>query len=150
MHATTDHESQIDLCGRTDDELAEMKRHYYGNISTVDEKLGEILDALQERGWLENSLLIFCSDHGEMLGDHGLAYKWLMYDPIVHIPLMIRTPKSVHQPGETRDLVSLMDLGPTILRRCGGSCSDLFGGALFDAVFEWGDARAAKIRFLRG
>ena len=119
MHATTDHESQIDLRGRTDDELAEMKRHYYGNISTVDEKLGEILDALQERGWLENSLLIFCSDHGEMLGDHGLAYKWLMYDPIVHIPLMIRTPKSVHQPGETRDLVSLMDLGPTILNAAG-------------------------------
>ena len=50
MHATTDHESQIDLRGRTDDELAEMKRHYYGNISTVDEKLGEIMDALQARG----------------------------------------------------------------------------------------------------
>ena len=69
-------------------------------------------------GW-ENSLLIFCSDHGEMLGDHGLAYKWLMYDPIVHIPLMIRTPQSVDRPGETRDLVSLMDLGPTILEAAG-------------------------------
>jgi arylsulfatase A-like enzyme len=96
-----------------------MKRHYYGNISTVDEKLGEILDALEERGWLENSLLIFCSDHGEMLGDHGLAYKWLMYDPIVHIPLMIRTPKSVNNPSETHDLTSLMDLGPTILEAAG-------------------------------
>ena len=119
MHATTAHESQIDLRGRTDGELDEMKRHYYGNISTVDEKLGEILDALEERGWLENSLLIFCSDHGEMLGDHGLAYKWLMYDPIVHIPLMIRTPKSVNNPSETHDLTSLMDLGPTILEAAG-------------------------------
>ena len=45
--------------GRTDEELAEMKRHYYGNISTVDEKLGEILDALQARGWLENRFVGF-------------------------------------------------------------------------------------------
>ena len=119
VHATSDHESQIDLRGRTDAELAEMKRHYYGNISTVDEKLGEILDALQERDYLANSLLIFCSDHGELLGDHGLAYKWLMYDPIVHIPLMIRTPESIHHPRETHDLVSLMDLGPTILNAAG-------------------------------
>ena len=119
MHATTAHESQIDLSGRTDAEIAQMKRHYFAKITTVDEQLERVLNALEKRGWLENSLLIFCSDHGELLGDHGLAYKWLMYDPIVHIPLMIRTPNSVRQAKKTTDLVSLMDLGPTILEAAG-------------------------------
>jgi arylsulfatase len=119
FHANTGHESQIDLRSASDDEIAEMKRHYYAKITTVDEQVGRVLDSLEARGWLENSLLIFCSDHGEMLGDHGLAYKWLMYDPIVHIPLIIRHPGSVGAPGEVTDLVSLMDLGPTILDAAG-------------------------------
>lgn len=119
FHANTGHESQIDLRGATDPEIAEMKRHYFAKITTVDEQIGRVLDSLEKRGWLENSLLIFCSDHGEMLGDHGLAYKWLMYDPIVHIPLIIRHPGSVDNPSTVTDLVSLMDLGPTILQAAG-------------------------------
>ena len=85
-----------------------------------------------------------------MLGDHGLAYKWLMYDPIVHIPLMIRTPQSVERPGETRDLVSLMDLGPTILEAAGIAVPTYLEGRSLIAVFKWGDARASEICFLRG
>ncbi|MEZ4672935.1 MAG: sulfatase-like hydrolase/transferase [Caldilineaceae bacterium] len=54
--------------GATDDEIAEMKRHHFAKITTVDEQLGRVLNALEERGWLENSLLIFCSDHGEAAG----------------------------------------------------------------------------------
>jgi arylsulfatase len=96
-----------------------MQRHYCAKITTVDEQLGRVLAALEERGWLEESLLIFCSDHGELLGDHGLAYKWLMYDPIVHVPLVIRHPGSVAPPADVHDLVSLMDLGPTILAAAG-------------------------------
>jgi len=118
-HATTGHESQIDLRGATGADIARMKRHYYGKISTVDEKLGEILDALDDRGYLENSLLILCSDHGELLGDHGLAYKWLMYDPIVHVPMIIRHTGSIGKPSEVEDLVSLIDVGPTILEAAG-------------------------------
>lgn len=119
FHANTGHESQIDLRGATDEEIATMKRHYFAKITTVDEQLGRVLAALDERGWLENSLLIFCSDHGELLGDHGLAYKWLMYDPIVHVPLVIRHAGSVNRPKTVQDLVSLMDLGPTILEAAG-------------------------------
>jgi arylsulfatase A-like enzyme len=119
FHANTRHESQIDLRGASEDDIAEMKRHYHAKITTVDEQLGRVLAALEDRGWLEDSLLIFCSDHGELLGDHNLAYKWLMYDPIVHVPLIIRHPGSVNQPDEVHDLVSLIDLGPTILDAAG-------------------------------
>ena len=121
-HAEADHESAIDLDGAPAEDIAEMRRHYYANITTVDEKLGEVLAALEARGWLDDTILVFCSDHGELLGDHQLAYKWLMYDGITHIPLIIRDGRggSLRRAGESvEDLVSLMDLGPTLLQAAG-------------------------------
>jgi arylsulfatase len=120
MHATTGHESVIDMYSPTEEDIDRMRRHYYAKITTVDEKLGQVIDGLEEKGYLENSLLIFCSDHGELLGDHTLAYKWLMYDPIVHIPLIVRDGRRPELAGQsTEDLVSLMDIGPTILQAAG-------------------------------
>lgn len=112
-------EARIDLRGATDDDIDWMRRNYYAKITTVDEQVGKVLQALDDKGWLDDSLLIFCSDHGEMLGDHGLAYKWLMYDSITHIPLIVRHPGSITNPSSSDDLVSLMDLGPTILQAAG-------------------------------
>lgn len=112
-------EAKIDLRLASEEDIDMMRRHYYAKITTVDEMLGKVMDALDRRGWLENSILIFCSDHGELLGDHGLPYKWLMYDPIVHIPMVIRHSGSVNAPTEVNDLVSLMDIGPTILQAAG-------------------------------
>lgn len=121
MHATTGHESVIDMYSPTEDDIDRMRRHYYAKITTVDEKLGQVVDGLEEMGYLENSLLIFCSDHGELLGDHWMAYKWLMYDPIVHVPMIVRDGRRVGQLGgqHTDDLASLMDIGPTMLRAAG-------------------------------
>ena len=101
MHAETEHESVIDMYSPSEEDIARMRRHYYAKITTVDEKLGEVLDALQARGFLDHSLLIFCSDHGELLGDHGLAYKWLMYDPVVHVPLIVRDSRRTQKGSES-------------------------------------------------
>ena len=119
MHATTGHESVIDMYSPTEDDIARMRRHYYAKITTVDEQVGRVLEALQGRGWLENSLVVFCSDHGELLGDHTLAYKWLMYDPIVHVPLIVWDGRRGAAPGRVDELVSLMDVGPTLLEAAG-------------------------------
>jgi arylsulfatase A-like enzyme len=54
-----------------------------------------------------------------LLGDHGMAYKWLMYDPIVHVPLIVRDSRRERSGDAVQDLVSLMDLGPTILSAAG-------------------------------
>jgi arylsulfatase len=116
----TQGEAQIDLDRATPEDIAAMRRHYCAKITTVDEKMGQVLDALEEKGMLDNSLVFFCSDHGEMLGDHGLPYKWLMYDCITHIPLIVcdfRGPEP--KTGSVDDIVSLMDLGPTILDAAG-------------------------------
>jgi len=129
MHASTDHESAIDMYSPNETDIDHMRRHYYAKISTVDEKIGQIVDALKVRGFLDNSLLIFCSDHGELLGDHGLAYKWLMYESVVHVPLIIRDSHNVSSAKNfTNDLVSLMDIGPTVLNRAGVEVPSYFEG----------------------
>jgi arylsulfatase A-like enzyme len=58
MHACTEHESVIDLSSASQEDIARMRRHYYAKITTVDEKLGQVLDALEERGFLDDSLLL--------------------------------------------------------------------------------------------
>ncbi len=144
MHATTEHESVIDMYSPSEEDIARMRRHYYAKITTVDEQLGQIVEALEERGLLENSLLIFCSDHGELLGDHTLAYKWLMYDPIVHIPLIVRDSRHEDSAGqEVQDLVSLMDLGPTILAAAGIEVPSYLEGRSLMPYLEGADASVA-------
>jgi arylsulfatase A-like enzyme len=85
------------------------------------------MEALDKRGYLENALVIFTSDHGDMLGDHGLPYKWLMYDSAVNIPLMIRDT-GVNRKVDTGDLVSHIDIGPTVLRYAGLDVNKYYEG----------------------
>ncbi len=128
MHANTHHESVIRMGEIDDAGMERMRRHYFAKITTVDEQIGKILASLEARGWLDDSLILFCSDHGELLGDHGLAYKWLMYDPIVHVPLVARWTGVIEPGRSTGDLVSLIDLGPTILEAAGVDVPDYLEG----------------------
>ena len=138
--AAAQHESGINMYLANDERIEHMRKHYYAKITTVDEKLGEVLDALDEYGYLEDSLLIFCSDHGELLGDHTLAYKWLMYDSVTHIPLIIRYPGMARQGQQVDDLTSLMDLGPTILGAAGIETPTYMEGR---SLLPYGDENSA-------
>lgn len=115
FHACCDHESQIDMPKATEHDIDRMRRAYFAKITFVDEQLGKVLNALEAKGWLDESVLVFCSDHGEMLGEHGLAYKWLMYDSVVRVPLVVRLPGGTPVVRRVERLTSLMDLGPTLL-----------------------------------
>jgi len=111
-------EAQIAMPEATDADITEMRRHYYAKITTLDEKLGEVLDGLDQGGYLDNALVIFTSDHGDMVGDHQMAYKWLMYDPVVNVPLVVWDTRTDVQ-GVSDDLVSHIDIGPTVLEAAG-------------------------------
>lgn len=122
-----DQECQIALPHASFEDISRMRRHYYANVTTMDEKIGQIMDALKDRGYLENALVIFTSDHGDMLGDHGLPYKWLMYDAAVNIPLMIRDT-GANRRLDVEDLVSHIDIGPTILQHAGLDVNKYYEG----------------------
>ncbi|WP_411334032.1 sulfatase [Metabacillus indicus] len=138
FHDQINHESTIAMKHASQNDIQEMRRHYFAKVSMIDEKIGEIMDALDQKGYLENAVVIFTSDHGDMLGDHKLPYKWLMYDSIVHVPMIVwdtRMDRSASK-KQTQALVSLIDIGPTLLTYAGISPPDYLEGSPFNSLLE--------------
>ncbi|SDS33498.1 sulfatase family protein [Actinopolymorpha singaporensis] len=104
----------------TEAELQQVKAAYYAMVTLVDDEVGRILATLDEEGLTDNTVVVFTSDHGEMLGDHQLMLKGpMMYDCSVRVPLLIRWP-GVLPTGERRtELVQWIDLAPTLLEVAG-------------------------------
>lgn len=92
-----------------------MISNYYGLVKEIDDWVGMILNTLDEHGLTEKTLVIFTSDHGEMLGAHGLREKNVFYEESAHIPLLIRLPGKIKSNTKVNGYVSLVDLFPTIL-----------------------------------
>jgi len=92
-----------------------MISNYYGLVKEIDDWVGLILDKLDEHGLTENTLVIFTSDHGEMLGAHGLREKNVFYEESSHIPLMIRLPGEINKRTAVDGYVSHVDLFATIM-----------------------------------
>ncbi len=92
-----------------------MREVYYGAISHVDEQVGRVLEKLDELGLAGNTLVIFLSDHGELLGDYDLYQKWLPYDSCARIPMILRYPDHIEPGSRCDDFVDLNDVLPTVL-----------------------------------
>ena len=93
---------------------------YYAMIELVDDNIGHILDALERTGQRDNTLIIFTSDHGETLGDHGLLMKGCrFYEGLVRVPLIFSWPNHLEVGTISNALVELTDIAPTLLDICG-------------------------------
>lgn len=118
-HQAEDHDAIVHLEHPTDDQLRRQRQYYFANVTMIDEQVGEIVDALETRGVLDNTVVIFTSDHGDCLNDHGHSQKWTMYEPSVRVPAIVWGPERVVGGQRIDGLTSLMDLGPTILELAG-------------------------------
>ncbi|MCG9127219.1 sulfatase [Candidatus Poribacteria bacterium] len=97
---------------------------YYSHITALDENLGKLMSALDEIGIAEDTILVYTSDHGDMIGSHGHVRKERPWDESSRIPFMIRYPKRIPA-GVTREtLLSLVDFMPSMLSLCGLSIPD--------------------------
>ena len=108
----------------TDEDVVNARRAYCANISYLDDKVGELLDTLDSCGFAENTVVVFVSDHGDMLGERGLWYKMNFFEGAARIPLSIAapgrfTPRNVTMPA------SAMDVMPTLLELAGVDESQL-------------------------
>jgi len=104
--------------GQTDESLALLRRTYYAMIKLVDAGVGEILSVLERRGIADSTLVLFTSDHGEMLGDHGLLLKGpMMYEGAVRVPLILRWPGVVPAGRTVDSMVGLHDIASTLRAR---------------------------------
>lgn len=96
----------------------EVVRYYYSSISGVDRQFGRLLKTLDELGMSENTIVVYTSDHGEMMGSHGLMSKSTAYEEALGIPMIVRYPETI-KPGVNDVLMGSMDFMPTLLGLAG-------------------------------
>ncbi len=88
---------------------------YYGMVKEADDNIGRLLARLEQLGLADNTMVVFLSDHGEMMGSHGMGSKMVFYEESVHVPLIMRFPGRIRPGTKIADPVSTMDLFATIL-----------------------------------
>jgi len=100
-------------------DIAKMRAAYYGKISQIDHWMGRIFSVCEARGWMDDLLVVFWSDHGEMAGDHGRYHKSCFYEASLRVPLLMRWPGRI-EPGTVSDeLAQTVDIMPTVLQAAG-------------------------------
>ncbi len=103
--------SDVDL---DEDTLRNARRAYYGSISDIDDKVAEILAALDEAGLRDDTIVVFTGDHGDMLGERGMWFKMSFFEHATRIPLIVHAP-ALFSPRRVSSAVSLVDILPTLI-----------------------------------
>ncbi len=135
----------------TPEQVAETRRQYCAAIELIDAEIGRLLAALERRGMAGDTVVMYCSDHGEMLGDHGLYHKSCAYEPALRVPLLATGPGIAA--GLVSDaLVELADLNPTVCELAGLPPQENIDARSFGAVLRGeGDThRGDAVSALRG
>ena len=124
------------LWPRTDQVLRDQLHDYYAAITTIDENIGRLIEDLRNRGELENTVIVFSSDHGLAMGAHGLMGKQNVYEAGYKAPMVIAGPGIIH--GTCDDPVYLMDLFPTLCDLCGLDIPNGLDGRSFASMVSEG------------
>lgn len=126
--------------GNFGDEYAvKSRRHYYANITFIDDQIGEIIETLKEKGMYDNAIICFTADHGDMLGDHYHWRKTYPYEGSTHIPYIVKWPagvfKTIPSGAKIEQPVELRDFLPTFIELAGGAVPpDMDGKSLLKLV----------------
>lgn len=136
-----DHDSVVHQLNPSEAARQKQRAYYLANVTMIDQKIGELLTALDKNGYLDNAIVVFTSDHGDTLGDHGHSQKWTMYEQITRVPMVVWSPGRV-QAGATEDgLVQQMDVADYLLSQAGVVLDQAYefkpiDGALTGGVFN--------------
>lgn len=136
----------------TDADFQKVRAYYYGMISLIDKQVGRMMDTLEQQGQLDNTVVVFTSDHGEMLGDHGLLFKGTAYDEVTRVPMIVSGP-GIDVQGERRDAFCCsIDLMPTVLDLAGLQTPDTVQGQSMTTLVRdpapegWRDSVLVELR----
>jgi arylsulfatase len=121
-----DHDSVVWSLDPSPEQLQRLWAYYCANVTMIDEKIGELLESLRTRGYLENAVVLFFSDHGDCMGDHGLIQKWSMYEAVTKTPVIAWAPGRIAAGRRIDGLCQLFDLAPTILELAGCNVPESF------------------------
>ena len=93
--------------------------HTYGMVSMIDDSVGQILETLEKHDLSDDTIIVYTSDHGDMMGEHGMILKgWLPFQGVLKVPFIIKAPGIARAGSVSDSLVSSVDLAPTILNLC--------------------------------
>ena len=92
---------------------------YYALVTRMDRLIGTVFDALVQAGLEENTLIVYCSDHGEQIGEHGHWWKNTFYEDSVAVPLILSWPRRLPQGAHRGQIVNLIDIGATLIEAAG-------------------------------
>jgi uncharacterized sulfatase len=101
----------------SESDLKDCVRAYWASVSCLDAQVGQLLDALERLGLAENTIVVFYSDHGFMLGEHGQWQKQMLFEESVRVPLILAGP-GISGRGASRRIVELLDVYPTLVELC--------------------------------
>ncbi|MCZ6632066.1 MAG: sulfatase-like hydrolase/transferase [bacterium] len=127
---------------RTEEGWRRIRGRYWGNVTLVDRSVAKILRALEESGKADETIVVFTSDHGEMVGDHGILGKTVLYEESVKVPLLIRVPWLGRHQRRIDGNFGHIDLVPTILDLMGQAVPDHLEGVSRKEVLD-GEATLA-------
>lgn len=106
----------------TEKDIRAARHGYYANISYVDSLMGQMIDTLEKTGMLDNTVIVFTSDHGDFLGERGLWYKMSYLEPSAHVPMLVWSPGR-YKARRVSEPVTLADILPTLADiGHGGTC----------------------------
>jgi arylsulfatase len=125
--------------------IREARAAYLGLVTQIDYNIGRIISALQDVDLLDRTVIMFASDHGEFLGDHGQAGKSMFHEPSARVPMVLRSPvELIGGVGRSSQLLaSLADVAPTLIGAAGGASDELEGQDLL-ALLRGEDVRQRK------
>ncbi len=128
----------------TDDIIRRTRHGYYASISYIDAKVAELMRTLERSGLDRDTIVIYASDHGDMMGERGLYYKKTFFEWSLRVPLIFRSPGR-YAPARVSNVVSLLDLLPTFVDIAGGKAGDILAtdGASIDGLAR-GEPMAAR------
>jgi len=102
-----------------DEVMRRFISYYWALVTLIDDQVGRIMQTMTERGLWDNTIVIYVSDHGEMMGERGRMGKGNFLEPVIHMPLIVSVPESWSHVPEAAGLVETMDIAPTILDYAG-------------------------------
>lgn len=140
VHNTeVDHDSVVHQLNPTEEQRHRQRAYYLANVTMIDQKVGEIMQALEDGGYLDNTVVIFTSDHGDCLTDHGHSQKWTMYDTITRMPMIVWGPQHFRGGRMVNGLCQQMDIGPAILELAGARVPETMEARSVLPALEGGD-----------
>ncbi|MDG2015121.1 MAG: sulfatase-like hydrolase/transferase [Pirellulaceae bacterium] len=141
---------QGEICDPVGHDAKKIQANYYAMIAQIDDQFARILESLENTGQRENTVILFTSDHGESLGDHGLLCKGArFYEGLVRVPLIFSWPMRFQQGLESSALVELLDMSHTLLELAGVEIPEYFQGQSLLPILEGTDSPEHLRDFVR-